>query len=217
MVWRSSHGGRRPETSGLAVKRPFLIGLTGSIGMGKSTTAEMFEAEGVPVWSADEAVHRLYSADGEAVSAIASLCPDAVTDQGVDRGILSKWIAEAPNGLSRIEALVHPMVAADRERFLKDTLSDLIVLDIPLLFETGADARVDAVVVVSAPEEEQRRRVLERPGMTTEKLEMILSKQLFDAEKRRRADYVIWTTSLDEARTAVQKVIRDIRSRRRNA
>ena len=193
------------------MKKPFIIGLTGSIGMGKSTTAEMFRQQGIPVWSADEAVHRLYEPGGDGLAAIASLCPDAVSTDGVDRTVLSSWIARTEDGLSKIEALIHPLVAEDRETFLRKTTANVVVLDIPLLFETGGDNFVDAVVVVTVPEKEQRKRVLARPGMTEEKLNLILSKQLADAEKRKRADFVIETSSLDEASLAVQKVIEDIR------
>jgi dephospho-CoA kinase len=192
------------------LKKPFIIGLTGSIGMGKTTTAEMFREQGIPVWSADDAVHRLYGPEGLAVAAIASLCPEAVSTAGVDRAVLSKWITETRDGLSKIEAVIHPLVAEDRARFLQATTEDVVVLDIPLLFETGGDKFVDAVVVVSVSENEQRKRVLARPGMTAEKLDFILSKQLPDLEKRKRADFVIETSSLDDARLAVQKVIESI-------
>ena len=185
--------------------------------MGKSTTAEMFRDEGIPVWSADDAVHRLYGPGGEAVALIATLCPEAVSEHGVDRSVLSRWITEMPDALSRIEAVVHPLVAADRECFLRNSASDIVVLDIPLLFETGGDRYVDAIVVVSAPEDEQRRRVLARPGMTPQKLDLILSKQLPDGEKRKRANFVITTSSLDEARSGVQHVIRTLEKSQDNA
>ena len=197
--------------------RPFVLGLTGSIGMGKSTTAGLFRAAGVPVWDADAAVHRAYSAGGAAVEPIRALCPDAIVDGAVDRAVLKAWIAEDPEALSRIEAAVHPLVAEDRKAFLADAAAagaPVVVLDIPLLFETGGAALVDAVVVVSVPPEVQRARVLARPGMMESHFDRILAKQMPDAEKRRRADYVIETRTLDAARAAVQELIGKLTARR---
>ncbi|AMY71744.1 dephospho-CoA kinase [Frigidibacter mobilis] len=193
---------------------PFRLGLTGSIGMGKSTTAAMFAEAGVPVWDADAAVHRIYAPGGAAVPAIAALQPQAVKDGGVDRALLKDWIARDPGALARIERAVHPLVAADREAFLEQSSDKtLVVLDIPLLFETGAEARMDAVLVVSAPAEVQRARVLARPGMTPAQLDLILSRQMPDAEKRARATWVIETTGLEATRAAVQDLIETIRAR----
>lgn len=193
---------------------PFRLGLTGSIGMGKSTTAAMFAEAGVPVWDADAAVHRLYAPGGAAVPAIAALHPAAVREGAVDRAILKDWIAQDPGALRRIEAAVHPLVAADRAAFLAAAEGKpLVVLDIPLLFEGGSDSGMDATLVVTAPPEVQRARVLARPGMTPEQLDMILSRQMPDAEKRARATWVIETAGLEETRAAVHDLIETIRAR----
>ena len=193
------------------MRRPFVIGLTGSIGMGKTTTAEMFAAEGVLVWDADAAVRRLYSAGGAAVESIEKLHSAAVIDGAVSRPALKEWMAEDPSALARIENVVHPFVAADRGVFLEKSQVPIVVLDIPLLFETGASKDMDMVVVVSAAAEVQRARVLKRAGMTESQLAAILSKQIPDAEKRTRADVVIPTESLGEARAAVHELVLKIR------
>lgn len=191
-----------------------VIGLTGSIGMGKSTTAAMFEALGVPVWDADAAVHRVYAAGGPGAEALAAIAPSAVVEGGVDRQKLREAILADKGLLARIEAAIHPLVAADREAFLARARSEgapIAVCDIPLLFETGADAWLDAVVVVTAPAEVQRQRVLAREGMTQAALDAILARQTPDAEKRARADYLIDTSQGHEAAAArVREIVAEI-------
>ncbi|GAB4381935.1 dephospho-CoA kinase [Albidovulum sp.] len=196
--------------------RPFVLGLTGSIGMGKSTTAQMFREEGVPVWDADAAVHRLYGRGGAAVAPVAALCPEAVRDGQVERRALRDWIARDPAALARLEAVVHPLVARDRDAFLREAARagvPLVVLDIPLLFETGLDRLADATVVVTVPAAVQRQRVLQRPGMTAAELDAILARQMPDSEKRARATHVIETLAPEPAREAVRRLIREITDR----
>jgi dephospho-CoA kinase len=177
-------------------KTPFVLGLTGSIGMGKSATAAMFRARGVPVHDADAAVHALYGPGGAAAEAIGREFPGTLDKAGgVDRTALREAVLGAPERLARLEALVHPLVRAAADAFLaRHAGAPLVVLDIPLLYETGGEARCDAVAVVSAPAEVQRERVLARPGMTEAAFAAILAKQMPDAEKRARADHVIDTS-----------------------
>ncbi|WP_417230927.1 dephospho-CoA kinase [Brevundimonas sp.] len=173
-----------------------ILGLTGSIGMGKTTTAQMFADAGALVWNADDAVHALYARGGAAVSPVAATFPGVVVDGAVDRARLAQALGRDPAAFARLEAIVHPLVLADRLDALAAAEArgvKLAVLDIPLLFETGGDAAVDAVVVVTADADIQRRRVLARPGMTVERLDAILARQLPDAEKRRRADFLVDT------------------------
>lgn len=193
---------------------PFILGLTGSIGMGKSTTAGFFREIGIPVWDADVAVHELYKPGAKGTEALKAICPEAVTGHGVDRKILKETITENSDVLTLIEAAIHPLVAENRAGFLAraaDEKKDIVVCDIPLLFETGADKWCDAVLVVSAPESIQAQRVLDRLGMTKETLDILLSKQMPDADKKKRADFVFETNTLDAVRDAVNELIRTIR------
>lgn len=189
-----------------------VLGLTGSIGMGKSTTARMFAEAGVPVHDSDEAVHRLYS--GKAAPLIEEAFPGSTRAGVVDRGLLGQKVLGNPDALRRLEGIVHPLVREDAEEFLehhRKAGSRLVVLDIPLLFETGGRDRVDKVVVVTASPEIQQQRVLERPGMTEEKFRSILTKQMPDDEKRSRANYIIDTgKGMDAARSAVAAIIEDL-------
>ena len=193
---------------------PFLLGLTGSIGMGKSTTAAMFRDEGVPVWDADATVHTLYGYGGAAVHLIGQLCPSAIVDDQVDRARLKDWIAADGGALTRIEAAVHPLVAAHRAGFIAGAAAmgaAIVVLDIPLLFETGADGGVGATLVVTAPPEIQRSRVMARPDMTEAHFQAILARQMPDAQKLARATHVIETLSPETARAAVHQLLDDLR------
>ncbi|MCC2977665.1 dephospho-CoA kinase [Sphingomonas sp. PL-96] len=185
------------------------LGLTGSIGMGKSTVATMFADAGVPVFDADAAVHRLQGPAGRLVGAIEAAFPDTTGVAGVDRTALGEAVLGDPAALARLEAIVHPAVAEERAAFVRDHGSaSLLLFDVPLLYETGGERYVDKVAVVSAEAEVQRQRVLARPGMTQARLDVILARQLPDAEKRARADFVIPTdVPLAETRAAVQRVI----------
>jgi dephospho-CoA kinase len=196
---------------------PFLIGLTGSVGMGKSETAKMFARLGIPVYDADAAVRELYAVGGAAVGAIGSAFPGAVKDGAVDRWALSEIIAGEREALQRLEEIVHPLVRGFRRAFLEKVSADgarMAVLDIPLLFETGSEKDVDVVVVVSAPRDVQRARVFERPGMTEEKFAAISARQIPDSEKRAKADFVIDTgKGLAHAAAQVDAIVRALRER----
>ena len=186
-----------------------IIGLTGSIGMGKSTTMQLFAEQGVPVYDADAAVHAVYA--GEAVPVVEAAFPGTTADGKVDRQKLSARVLGNPEALKKLEQIVHPMLGAHRQQFLADAEKSgapVAVLDVPLLFETGGEKRVDAVVVVSAPAEMQRARVLARENMTQEKLDAILARQTPDAEKRRRADFVVDTSSgLEPVRAQIRDIL----------
>jgi len=187
----------------------FILGLTGSVGMGKSATAKMFAAEGVPVHDADAAVHALY--EGEAVPAIEAAFPGTTANGKVDRGKLGERVIGHPDEIKRLERIVHPLVARVRDAFLANAERDgakVALLDIPLLYETGGETRCDAVVVVSAPADVQRERVLTRPGMTDAKFGAILAKQMPDTDKRARADFVVDTSKgFDAARDQVRDIL----------
>lgn len=188
----------------------FVLGLTGSIGMGKSTTSGFFRDAGIPVWDADAAVHALYAPGGAAVVPLGALCPAAVVDGGIERAALKDWIACDPSALKQIETVVHPLVARDREQFIahhRTEKTPLLVLDVPLLFESGADRLCDAVLVVSADPAVQRSRVMARPGMTEAHFNALLAKQMPDARKRALADHLIITESLEQTARDVKALI----------
>ena len=189
-----------------------ILGLTGSIGMGKSTTAKLFTEAGVPVYDADAAVHKIY--EGEAAPAIESAFPGTTVDGRVDRAKLSAKVVHDPAAIKQLEQIVHPMLGASRKKFLDEAErsgAPVVVMDIPLLFETGGEKRVDAVVVVSTDPASQRERILARGTMTNEALDAILARQLPDAEKRKRADFVVDTShGLDPVRTAIRDILAEV-------
>jgi len=189
-----------------------ILGLTGSIGMGKSTTARLFMEAGVPVYDADAAVHRIY--EGEAAPAIEAAFPGTTVEGRVDRAKLSAKVVHDPAAIKQLEQIVHPMLGASRKKFLEEAERSgvpVVVMDIPLLFETGGEKRVDAVVVVTTSPEAQRERILARGTMTNEALDAILARQLPDAEKRKRADFVVDTShGLDPVRTAIRDILAEV-------
>lgn len=197
-----------------SVARPLILGLTGSIGMGKSTVASMFADEAVPVFDADATVHRLQGPGGRVVAAIEAAFPGTTSDRGVDRAKLSAAVLGDDDAMRRLEGIVHPAVAEERAAFLAANAdAPFVVFDIPLLLETGGDAHVDRIAVVSAAPEVQRARTLARPGMTPAKFDAILARQMPDAEKRTRADVVIATdVAIDQTREAVRRVIACMRA-----
>src|SRR5579872_901610 len=186
-----------------------VLGLTGSIGMGKSTTAKLFAEAGVPVYDADAAVHRLY--EGEAVPVIEAAFPGTTANGKVDRDRLSARVVHDPAAIKRLEEIVHPMLGASRQKFLRDAEQSgapVAVVDVPLLFETGGERNVDAVVVVTTSAEQQRERILSRPNMTAQKFEGILARQMPDAEKRKRAHFVVDTShGLDPVRAQIEDIL----------
>ena len=189
-----------------------ILGLTGSIGMGKSTTAKLFMEAGVPVYDADAAVHKIY--EGEAAPAVEAAFPGTTVDGKVDRAKLSAKIVHDPAAIKQLEQIVHPMLGASRQKFLQaaeQSGAPVVVMDIPLLFETGGEKRVDAVVVVTTTPENQRERILARGTMTKEALDAILARQLPDAEKRKRADFVVDTShGLDPVRTRIRDILAEV-------
>lgn len=195
----------------------FKLGLTGSIGMGKSATAALFAQMGCAVWDADAAVHRLYAPDGAAVAPMRAAFPQAVTDNAVNRDILRQIIADDPTALKQIEQIVHPLVGQDRAAFIDRAEADILVFDIPLLFGTGGQARMDAVACVSVPAEVQEQRVLARGTMTAAQFHQIRQKQMPDADKRALSDYVIITDTPEHARAQVRDIVDQIRSRQIDA
>ncbi|WP_147109820.1 dephospho-CoA kinase [Tateyamaria sp. syn59] len=195
----------------------FKLGLTGSIGMGKSTTAALFTQEGCAVWDADAAVHRLYDVGGAAVAKIRAYFPDAITNGSVSREKLRGIISNDPTALKTIEAIVHPLVVKDREDYLAAVDAEIVVFDIPLLFETGGDRTMDAVAVVHVDAATQRARVLARGSMTEAQFETILAKQMPSAEKCARADFVIKTDTVEHARAQVHSAVQQIRGRLKDA
>jgi len=199
-------------------KQLLRVGLTGSIGMGKSETARMFARLGIPVYDADAAVHRLYAKGGRAVDPLEEAFPGVVRNGQVDRALLSERVTGDPVATKRVQEIVYPLMAGERQRFLDDARAsgaDIVVFDIPLLFETGGQAAMDAVVVCSAPSHVQRERVLARPGMTEEKFNYLLSRQTPDEEKRAKAHFVVVTDKgLDHAFEQVKMIVSELRERR---
>ncbi|MEO9574308.1 MAG: dephospho-CoA kinase [Roseobacter sp.] len=191
----------------------FRLGLTGSIGMGKSTTAQMFVDADCAVWDADAAVHRLYGKGGAAVKPMAEVFPDAIEDGAVSRAVLKEIISTDPAALKRIESIIHPLVAADRAEFIEQASADILVFDIPLLFETGGEKAMDAVAVVFVADDVQQARVMDRGRMTPDQFLAIKSKQMPASEKCARADFIIETDTLEHARTQVHHIVEQIKKR----
>ena len=190
----------------------FSLGLTGSIGMGKSTTAGFFKDAGCDVWDADAAVHRLYTKQGAAVTPLSNLFPKALIEGAISRQVLKHELQKNPDLIGQLEAIVHPLVAQDRQTFIDSAQSDILVFDIPLLFETGADAHMNAVICVTIDEEEQKKRVLERRTMNEEMFEQIKSRQWSNSQKCEKADFVILTDTLDHVHAQVDNILANLRA-----
>ena len=190
----------------------FLLGLTGSIGMGKSTTAGFFKDAGCDVWDADAAVHQLYAKQGAAVAPLSNLFPNAVIEGAISRQVLKHELQKKPDLIGQLEAIVHPLVAQDRQSFIDSAQSDILVFDIPLLFETGANAYMNAVICVTIDEEEQKKRVLEREMMSEEMFEQVKLRQWSNSKKCENADFVILTDTLDHVRAEVEKLLAKLRT-----
>ena len=190
----------------------FLLGLTGSIGMGKSTTAGFFKDAGCDVWNADAAVHRLYAKQGAAVAPLSNLFPKALIEGAISRQVLKQELQKNPDLIGQLEAIVHPLVAQDRQKFLDSAQSDILVFDIPLLFETGADVHMNAVICVTIDEKEQKKRVLERGTMNEEMFEQVKSRQWSNSQKCEKADFVILTDTLEHVHAQVENILAKLRA-----
>mgnify|MGYP001227997018 FL=1 len=190
----------------------FLLGLTGSIGMGKSTTAGFFKDAGCEVWDADAAVHRLYEKQGAAVAPLSNLFPKASIEGAISRQVLKHELQKNPDLIGQLEAIVHPLVAQDRQTFIDSAQSDILVFDIPLLFETGADAHMNAVICVTIDEEEQKKRVLERGTMNEEMFKQVKSRQWSNSQKCEKADFVILTDTLEHVHAQVENILAKLKA-----
>jgi dephospho-CoA kinase len=194
----------------------YVLGLTGSIGMGKTTTARLFAQMGVPVWDADAAVHQLYASGGAAVGMIAEICPSVVVDNAIDRNRLRSAITENPKLFIEIQKIVHPLVAKQRADFIAACTAPILVLDIPLLYETGAEISCHGVMVVTAPAEVQKNRVLQR-GISQTEFDTILARQMPDSEKIQRANWVVETSSIEQVQQQIDQILIQIRKRTADA
>ena len=190
----------------------FLLGLTGSIGMGKSTTAGFFKDAGCDVWNADVAVHRLYAKQGAAVAPLSNLFPKALIEGAISRQVLKQELQKNPDLIGQLEAIVHPLVVQDRQKFIDSAQSDILVFDIPLLFETGADVHMNAVICVTIDEKEQKKRVLERGTMNEEMFEQVKSRQWSNFQKCEKADFVILTDTLEHVHAQVESILAKLRA-----